>query len=301
VAGVLRRRTWLIVGVSLIGPLLAAAATRVMAGPGSSSPEIVTAVAFLVSLAVGCVVALLLEGPERGLRNAAEVEAVMGLPTLGVVPVAAAQDGRVHLAVGREPATAYAGAVRSVLDAIQAAGPCKVLLVTSTLPGEGKTTLAVSLAALAALAGRSGRVLLIDLDLRQPNVHRVLGHEAGAGLVEHVMEGRPLAEVLRRDEATGIDFLPVGAPTLDPSELIESQRMRQLLETGRAGYDLVVIDCAPVGIITDARIAAGLADKTVFVVQWRATEARAALDGARALRDAGVEPAGVVLTRAGPA
>jgi tyrosine-protein kinase Etk/Wzc len=154
---------------------------------------------------------------------------------------------------------------------------------------------------LAALAGRSGRVLLIDLDLRQPNVHRVLGHEAGAGLVEHVMEGRPLAEVLRRDEATGIDFLPVGAPTLDPSELIESQRMRQLLETGRAGYDLVVIDCAPVGIITDARIAAGLADKTVFVVQWRATEARAALDGARALRNAGVEPAGVVLTRAGPA
>jgi polysaccharide biosynthesis transport protein len=298
VAGVLRRRTWLIVGVSLIGPLLAAAATRVMAEPGSSSPEIVTAVAFLVSLAVGCVVALLLEGPERGLRSAAEVEAVMGLPTLGVVPVATAQDGRVHLAVGREPASAYAGAVRSVLDAIQAAGPCKVLLVTSTLPGEGKTTLAVSL---AALAGRSGRVLLIDLDLRQPNVHRVLGHEAGAGLVEHVMEGRPLAEVLRRDEATGIDFLPVGAPTLDPSELIESQRMRQLLETGRAGYDLVVIDCAPVGIITDARIAAGLADKTVFVVQWRATEARAALDGARALRNAGVEPAGVVLTRAGPA
>jgi succinoglycan biosynthesis transport protein ExoP len=217
---------------------------------------------------------------------------------LGVVPVATAQDGRVHLAVGREPATAYAGAVRSVLDAIQAAGPCKVLLVTSTLPGEGKTTLAVSL---AALAGRSGRVLLIDLDLRQPNVHRVLGHEAGAGLVEHVMEGRPLAEVLRRDEATGIDFLPVGAPTLDPSELIESQRMRQLLETGRAGYDLVVIDCAPVGIITDARIAAGLADKTVFVVHWRVTEARAALDGARALRDAGVEPAGVVLTRASPA
>jgi polysaccharide biosynthesis transport protein len=232
------------------------------------------------------------------LRNAAEVEAVMGLPTLGVVPVAAAQDGRVHLAAGREPATAYAGAVQSVLDAVRAAGPCKVLLVTSTLPGEGKTTLAVSL---AALAGRSGRALLIDLDLRQPNVHRVLGHEAGAGLVEHVMEGRPLAEVLRRDEATGIDFLPVGAPTLDPSELIESQRMRQLLETGRAQYDLVVIDCAPVGIITDARIAAGLADKTVFVVQWRATEASAALDGARALRDAGVEPAGVVLTRAGPA
>ena len=149
-----------------------------------------------------------------------------------------------HRAVGREPATAYAGAMRSVLDAIRAQAHAKVLLVTSTLPGEGKTTLAVSL---AALAGRSGRVLLIDLDLRQPNVHRVLGHEAGAGLVEHVMEGRPLAEVLRRDEATGIDFLPVGAPTLDPSELIESQRMRQLLETGRAEYDLVVIDCAPVG------------------------------------------------------
>jgi capsular exopolysaccharide synthesis family protein len=297
VLAILRRRTGPITAVSLLGPAVTAAVMIMMARPGSLSPELVTGLSFTVSLAVACVAAVLLEPAERGLRSPAEVEALLELPTLAVVPQVAQlkRDERVHARLLREPDSPYGRAVHSVLEALGGNQPAKVVLVTSALPGEGKTTLAVSLAALAA---RTGKVLLIDLDLRQPNVHRQLGREHAAGLVEHVMEGRPLSEVLQHDEETGLDFLSVGVPTLDPTELIESERMRQLLETGRAGYDLVVIDCAPVGIITDARIAAVLADKVVFVVQWRSTLASAARDGAQTLRDAGVEPAGVVLTQA---
>lgn len=295
--GVLRRRRWPIIAASLLGPAVTAGVMIAFAGPGSVSPEIVTALAFVASLAVACVAAVLLERPELGLRDADEVEALLGLPTLAIVPdvPASGRGERLVDTLRREPGSSYAEAIRSLLEAVRGGEGAGVVLVTSTLPGEGKTTLALGLAALAA---STGRVLVIDLDLRQPNVHRQLGQEAEAGLVEHVTEGRPLAEVLRHDEATGLDFLPVGAPTLEPSELIESARMGELLQTARERYDLVVIDCAPIGIITDARLAARLADKVLFVVQWRRTLASAAQDGAQALRDSGITPAGVVLTRA---
>jgi capsular exopolysaccharide synthesis family protein len=171
----------------------------------------------------------------------------------------------------------------------------KVVLVTSSLPGEGKTTLALSLARLVA---RSGRVLVVDLDLRQPNVHRQLGAEPSAGVVEYVAGERTLDEVVRHDPASGLDYVPVGGRTTDPTELVESDRLRDLVEAGRARYDRVVIDSAPVGIITDTRIVARLADRLLYVARWARTPGSVARDGLQRLRDAGIEPAGAVLTQA---
>lgn len=243
-------------------------------------------------------------GRRDDVRTEAEVEAVLGLPTLAMVPdLGRVPDGpRPHQQLLDEPSSAYADAVDAALATLAARAAegrprPKVVLVTSSLPGEGKTTFAVSLATRAA---RTGKVLLIDLDLRQPNVHRELGQPSSAGLVEHLAEGRPLGEVVRRDPGTGLDFLPVGAAAEEPTELVEGGGMARLLEAGRAGYDLVVLDTAPVGIITDTRIVARLADEVLFVVRWGMTGRAAASEGLRALRAAGAEPAGVVLTLAGP-
>jgi capsular exopolysaccharide synthesis family protein len=193
--------------------------------------------------------------------------------------------------------------VRAVLAGLEAdgsSGRSRVLLVTSSLPGEGKTTFALSLATLAARSG--GKVLVIDLDLRQPNVHRELGQpEVDAGIVEHVSDQRPFEEVVRRDPATGLHFLAVGGRTAHPTDLIESDGMRRLLDACRTDYDRVVIDTAPVGLITDAGVAARLlADKVLFVVRWGRTPGSVAREALRALRAAGVEPAGAVLTQADP-
>lgn len=244
-------------------------------------------------------------GRRDDVRTAGEVEAVLGLPTLALVPdLGRAPDGpRPHQQLLDEPSSAYADAVDAALAALAARAAegrpkPKVVLVTSSLPGEGKTTFAVSLATRAA---RTGKVLLIDLDLRQPNVHRELGRPPTAGLVEHLAEGRPLGEVVQSDPGTGLDFLPVGAAAAEePTELVEGGGMARLLDAGRAGYDLVVLDTAPVGIITDTRIVARLADEVLFVVRWGMTGRAAASEGLRALRAAGAEPAGVVLTLVGP-
>ena len=141
-------------------------------------------------------------------------------------------------------------------------------------------------------------MLVIDLDLRQPNVHRKLGGEAPVGIVEYVTGGRTLDEVVRHDAASGVDYLPVAERTTDPTELVESERLRELLAAARARYDRVVIDSAPVGIITDTRIVARLADRVLYVARWGQTPVNAVRDGLRQLREAGIEPAGVVLTQA---
>ena len=268
--------------------------------PSSPGPKLFTAAGFLVSVTLGSGLALLLERLDRGIRSAREVEALLGLPTLGMVPLLdrLKRSQKPHQYLREKPLSAYAEAVRSVYTGLKlGGGPSqpKVVLVTSSLPEEGKTTLTVSLATLVARSNK--RVLLVDLDLRHPSVHRELGWQVSAGVVEYMAGERSLEEVIHHDLETGLHFLPVKLQTTTPLELIESDKMRELIETCRETYDVVFIDTAPVASVTDTRVAAALADKLVFVVHWGKTIEAAARDSLQSLREAGVEPAGVVLTQ----
>lgn len=268
--------------------------------PSSPGPKLFAAAGFTVSFLLGSLMAVLLERLDRGLRSAREVESALGLTTLGLVPRVdrLRRKQRPHQYLREKPLSSYAEAIRGVLTALRLSNPQnppRVLLVTSSLPEEGKTTFAVSLASLVARSQK--RVLLIDLDLRHPSVHRELGWQVSAGLVEYMAGERTLQEVIHNDLETGLHFLPVKAHTTTPTDLLESDKMRELLQVCRENYDLIVLDSAPVASVNDTKVAASLADRVVFIVRWGKTIESAARDSLRSLREAGIEPAGAVLAQ----
>jgi capsular exopolysaccharide synthesis family protein len=274
------------------------AKATVPGSPSSPGPQLFAAAGFGIFLVIGAIVAIVRDRMDRGLRSAKEVEAVLGLPTLARVPVLKLKRGRLpHRYLIEKPLSAYAEAIRSVYTALKlgsADRPPKIVLVTSSLPEEGKTTLAVSLATFAARSKK--RVLLVDLDLRHPNVHRTLGWQVSAGLVEYLAGERTLEEVICHDLETGIHFLPVKAQTTNPTDLLESAKLRETLDRLAADFDLVVLDTAPLASVTDGRLAALFADKVVFAIRWGETDEAAAVDSVQSLREIGIEPAGAVFT-----
>ena len=173
--------------------------------------------------------------------------------------------------------------------------PPKSVLITSSMPLEGKTTLA---AALARQAARSGlRVLLIDADLRRPRRHEVLGKPNQYGLGELLPGVVSRLDAVRRDGRSGLDLIPAGAGVPSPPDLFRSQAMRRLLDELEASYDLVMIDSPPVAAVSDSIALAGLVQKTVYIVRWERTPRNVALAGLSQLAEAGADIAGVVVSR----
>ena len=135
-------------------------------------------------------------------------------------------------------------------------------------PCEGKTTIAISLAISAAISGL--KVVLIDADLRHPSVSHFFRLEKEKGLVD-LLIGATNAEASMFRTDVKLTVIPAGSKTLNPPDLLGSERMRVLVNRLKEEFDYVVIDTPPVGPVIDPAIVAGLADKTIFVVQWGST------------------------------
>lgn len=255
--------------------------------PSSANPFLFILPALIVFLICGSLLAVILERLDRGLRSESEINAALGVSCIGLVPQVAEMDRtrRLHQYLVTDPLAAYAEAIRSVAATRQLASPfhpSKVILITSSLPAEGKTTLAVSLSVCLTLLGQ--RVLLLDLDFKNPSVVRELGGKAGQGILDLLLGGRMRADVIESIPELGLDYLPMSRSCFDPLVLFDGNKMPRLLRQLRRDYDYVIIDSPPVLGSTETRLLAAMADENLFVVKWGSTPRELAQNALNLLR-----------------
>jgi polysaccharide biosynthesis transport protein len=279
---------------------------------------LVFAVAVIASLFTGFVVAFLLERLDHGFRTSTRAEQVLGYPVLSTLPdvvssrslgINPSQIGlkggdapelnAADLVIDR-PLSSYAEAVRALQLGIALSNvdnAPKVVLITSALPSEGKTTTALSLARHLSQTGQ--KVVLVDGDLRRPNVKAVanLG-EIPRDLIDLLKGEITLKDALMKDPKSNVQILPAAKHVKNAPDLIESQALAKVILDLREQFDYVILDSAPILPVTDTRILTRLADAVLFVVRWEKTPRDAAADAMKSLRDVHAPIAGVALTRA---
>ena len=257
-------------------------------------------------LLAGVVLAFLLESLDTRLHNIAEIEAVMELPSLAIIPhskrtgaeqlaaMSTAQRNINALNQSKSQFTEAFRALRTSLLLATAGHPPKFILFTSATPSEGKTTTATNLA--VVLAQSDTRVLLIDGDLRRPNVHHRFGLMGKLGLTSVLAGTSPFEEAVQNiAEVPNLDVLPSGPVPPFPTEMLGSEVMRALLERLGGIYGHIVIDSPPVLSVTDAVILARLSDAVVLVIRHGKSSKHIIKRARDLLLRAGAPMAGLVL------
>jgi capsular exopolysaccharide synthesis family protein len=231
-------------------------------------------VAFAASWLIGILLALAIEQlRDNRIRTAVQIDQLIGVPTLGMLPTSA-DAAMVHRLLIQHPRSVLSEAVRSLYLNVRQQLPdtrSRVLLVTSPLPGEGKSTVAMSLAT-AAMTLRT-KVVLIDFDLRHPQL--LVDNVAAAGrpdLVDYLDGDATIADALiRLPEMSGLAVLGAKRPAADPTALLASPRLAELFADLRRSFQFIVINTPPILAVRDARTLAALADGTLLVVRWGET------------------------------
>jgi tyrosine-protein kinase Etk/Wzc len=201
-----------------------------------------------------------------------------------------------HLITQINPKSPVAEAYRSLRTGIQYASveePTRTILVTSSTPQEGKSTTSVNTAIVFAQSG--AKTLLIDCDLRRPIIHSIFGMAKEPGLVNCLVGSVPLDEAIYSTLIPNLDVLSSGSIPPNPSELLGSRRMRDLLDELRGRYDTIVLDSPPTAAVTDAVILSTLADITIVVVRAHKTKLEFLEKTRTELERVFVSPLGVVL------
>lgn len=265
---------------------------------GRHRPRLVLnlAIGLLLGLFGGVLLALVFEHLDDTVKSPEDMEKQMGLPVLGVIPrLKAPMTPAKALA---DPRSAFAEAYRSVRTALQFSteeGVPRCLLVTSPSPAEGKTTTVLTLAQNFAQLGK--RVLVIDADLRNPSLHKVMGLDNGAGLSNFLSGAAKATEVIRETGTGNLWVMTTGPLPPNPAELLLGPKMVSLLKVAADRYDQVLIDGPPVMGLADAPILGNLANGTLVVFEAGGTRMGVARHALKRLLAARARVIGGILTK----
>jgi succinoglycan biosynthesis transport protein ExoP len=261
---------------------------------GKSSPKttLIVALATVGGLIFGIGFGFLREISDRVFRTTGQIKEHLDADCVAVVPLvkvvgkqapvsAASQSGGTERIISRDnsllrmvldaPFSRFTESIRALkvaVDLSRIVKTNKVIAITSSLPNEGKSTIATTLAQIIAHSGSN--VLLVDCDLRNPSLSRKLSLGAVTGLLEVISGAATLEEVVWRDSTTGLSFLPtvVAARLAHSSDLLASDATKMVFEKLREAYDYVIVDLSPLAPVVDVRAMTHLVDSFLFVVEW---------------------------------
>lgn len=268
--------------------------------------------AFVLGLTSGIGLAFLLEGVDNTVRTPEQAQAISGLASLGMIPMGSktsAETGSkrglivtgtkepVELVTQSRPQSQMAESYRALRTSLlltSVGAPPKLILITSALPREGKTTTSINTA--VVLAQKGTRVLLIDADLRRPSIHKAMGLGSRMGLSNVLTGGATLQQAtVRSSVLPNLYILPAGTPPPNPAELMASAQMVDLLAELREQYDHVIIDTPPTLSVTDAVVLSTRADAVVLVIRSAQTTKPALRRSRDILLQVNARVAGVLL------
>lgn len=268
--------------------------------------------AFVLGLTSGVGLAFLLEGLDNTVRTTEQAQMISGLPPLGMIPLGsktarestnskrlalASSNEAVELIAQSRPQSQMAESYRALRTSLllsSLGAPPKVIMVTSALPQEGKSTTSINCA--VVLAQKGVRVLLIDADLRRPSIHKTLGLGPRSGLSNVLTGSATLEQAITQPQILpNLSVLPAGTPPPNPAELLASTNMRDVLMQLREKYDHIVLDTPPTLSVTDAVVLSPRADAIVLVIRSGHTTKQALRRSRDILMQVNAKVSGVLL------
>lgn len=267
--------------------------------PVLPNPLVNLSLALLLGAISSAVAVMLLELFRDGVRSPVEVEERFGLPLLGYTPKLSkgASADRDLLLSEYAISEAYQ-TIRTSVELSTRMGTPRTMLVTSSRPGEGKTTTALAMAQHSAASGR--KVLLIDADMRKPSLHRVLGRPLEPGLSSFLTQAMIAEDVIHSFESSSLSFISAGPKPPSPAELLSSGGLKALLKYLGGSYDQIIIDGPPVAGLADAPRISAIVDATMLVIEANRSQRGAIDDAINRLSSAGGNVIGAVLTKFDP-
>ena len=271
--------------------------------PVKPNKKLIVLLALVVSGMFGVALAFLLDILDSTIKNLDDVERKLDVPMLGLLPLVgkkqddgdAEQMVRAFVGEGMDGFRESVRTLRTGLTLASMEQPASVILVTSSVPSEGKTTTSTNI---AEAFGQMEKTLLIDCDMRRPSVAKKLGLAPNVpGLSNAVAYPDMLDECIQSRPELGIDVVSAGPIPPNPLELLGSKNFRDILDTLRGRYQRIIIDSAPMQAVSDALYLSTLVDGVVYVVKADATKDKLAQDGLGKLDNNNARVLGVVLNQ----